>query len=123
MSSYTVPVPEMTDVEYYKLTCLIEAKELTIHDLSSLDRWVENHGRDGAWAPATEVIKTLESFRDRPGHRYGLAVRVDRLSLIRGRVERFICRDFPVSFQLVLFLIHPQCELGHLITQLTVHLR
>jgi hypothetical protein len=68
--SHTTPLPPMTDVEYYKLSCLIEAKALTLHDLSSLDTWVEKHGRDGAWAPAKEVIKTLESYTDRPGHRY-----------------------------------------------------
>lgn len=64
MSRY--PVPEMTDVEYYILSVLIEAKKLNINDLESLDRWVENHGRDGApWVPAREVIKTLETFPDR----------------------------------------------------------
>lgn len=63
------PVPPMTDTEYYKLVCLIEAKALTIDDLQSLDRWVENHGKNGTWAPA-KVIKTLESFSDRSGHRY-----------------------------------------------------
>lgn len=66
----TTPVPPMNDIEYYKLTILIEAKLLTVHDLESLDRWVENHGKDGAWAPARDVIETLESFPNRPGHRY-----------------------------------------------------
>jgi len=70
--THTIPVPPMTDVEYYKLALLIECKDMTLHDMESLDRWVEKHGRDGAWAAAADVIQTLESYTDRPGHRYTL---------------------------------------------------
>jgi hypothetical protein len=55
----------MTDVEYYKLALLIESKDLSMHDLQSLDRWVERHGKDGVWASASEVINTLSTFPDR----------------------------------------------------------
>jgi hypothetical protein len=70
MNKNTIPLPPMSDLEFYQLTLLIECKDLTLHDLTSLDIWVEKHGRDGAWAPAKEVINTLESYANRPGYQY-----------------------------------------------------
>ncbi len=53
----------MTDVEYFQLSVLFEEKHLTMSDLESLDRWVQEYDtRPAAWATPADLIKILSEY-------------------------------------------------------------